>query len=152
KDAFSDYIFMNGKWMEDKDYIIQDHLVGYDSSEPDDSPYDIGNSSVVIEMKEISKEEAFEAMNNQILSLLKEQWKNKFKKEKEIWDKNPKWPAKFVNTTFKLNGIKCTICPLDIGLSMDNWDQGFMESIQGVIEEDLKQYGAEEIISYGSLD
>ena len=53
-----------------------------------------------------------------------------FRKE-EKWDKEPKWPAKLVDTVFELNGIKYTIYFSDVGLSSDPWDQRFMESIQG---------------------
>ncbi len=35
-----------------------DHLVGYDPSEPEDSPYRFGSTDVLMEMDEISKEKA----------------------------------------------------------------------------------------------
>ena len=152
KTHYNDYLFINGRWIPDEDHVIVDHLVGYDPCEPEDSPYRIGSTSVLLEMEEISEEEAIAIINQQILSIMKELWRNKFKNEKEEWDKNPQWPAKLVNTTFKLHGIKYTIFPSDIGLSTDPWDQGFMESIQNDIETDLKEYGATDIFSCGFLD
>ena len=61
-----DYIFVDGKWVPDEKYIIMDHLMGYDPSEPEDSPYSIGSTSIMMEMKEISEENAVEIMNQQI--------------------------------------------------------------------------------------
>lgn len=149
---YEDFLFIKGRWVPDKDHVIMDHLVGYDPCEPKDSPYRIGSTSVLSEMKEISEKKAIAIMKPQILSSMKELWKNKFKNEKTEWDKNPKWPAKLVKTEFKLHGIRYTIYPSDIGLSTDPWDQGFMESIQSDIEKDLKEYGATDIFSCGFLD
>ena len=93
-----------------------------------------------------------EKNDQQILSALKEKWKACFQEEKEKWDKNPGWPAKLVQTTFMLNGIKYTIEPPDLGLSYDPWDQGFMEHIQGDIRKDLESIGATDINNFGFLD
>lgn len=54
------YIFQGGTWIDDKDSIILDHLYGYDPSEPSDSPYGIGNTSIMEEMVEITEEKALE--------------------------------------------------------------------------------------------
>lgn len=152
RNRHNDYLFINGRWIPDKDHVIMDHLVGYDPCEPEDSPYRIGSTSVLLEMEEISEKKAIAIMNSQILSIMKALWRNKFKNEKAAWDKNPKWPAKLVKTTFKLHGIQYTIYPSDIGLSTDPWEQGFMESIQSNMEADLKEYGATDIFSCGFLD
>lgn len=149
---YDDYLFRNGSWIKDENHVVMDHLVGYDLSEPEDSPYRFGSTDVLMEMDEISEEEAISIINQQVLSFLKTEWKDDFKKEKEEWGKSPKWPAKLVETTFKLNGIKYAIEPFDIGLSTDPWDQGFMESIQSDIESDLREYGATDIGSWGFLD
>lgn len=61
-----EYIFRNGKWIEDKDSVVMDHLYGFDPSEPKGSPYRFGNGSILREMKEISKEEAVAIMNRQM--------------------------------------------------------------------------------------
>ncbi|MBQ9891512.1 MAG: hypothetical protein IJM39_08895 [Firmicutes bacterium] len=58
-DRHSDnWLFKNGKWVPDTGFVIMDHLIGYDSSEPEDSPYRIGSTDVLMEMDEISEEEA----------------------------------------------------------------------------------------------
>ncbi len=83
---------------------------------------------------------------------MKEEWKNKFRKQKEEWDKNRGWPSKLVKTVFTLNGIEYSIKPEDIGLTNDGWDQGFMESIQGEIKKDLEKYGAVDVCNLGFID
>ena len=52
------YIHRQGHWVEDSDYMIMDRLIGYDSSEPPESPYGIGNSDVMDEIEEITCEMA----------------------------------------------------------------------------------------------
>ena len=69
---YEDYIFRDGEWFPDNEHIIMDHLVGYDPSEPEDSPYRIGSTSVLMEMDEISEQDAVEIMNRQTLSIQKE--------------------------------------------------------------------------------
>ena len=75
-----------------------------------------------------------------------------FVKKKAKWDKNPEWPAKYVETRFILNGAEYTLLPKDIGLTSDCWDQGFMESIQSAIKKDLEEYGAYDIYNFGFID
>ena len=91
-------------------------------------------------------------INQQILDFLKNKWKTEFVKKKAKWDKNPEWPAKYVETRFKLNGAEYTLLPKDIGLTSDCWDQGFMESIQSAIKKDLEEYGAYDIYNFGFID
>ena len=79
-------------------------------------------------------------------------WKIQFMEDKVEWDRNPGWPAKLVETTFKLYGQKFSLGPEDIGLTSDGWDQGFMETMQGTMEKDLKEAGATEIQSFGFID
>ncbi len=64
-----EYIFRNGKWIEDENSEVMDHLWGFDPSEPEGSPYRFGNGSILREMKEISKEEAVAIMNRQMLDM-----------------------------------------------------------------------------------
>ena len=47
--------------------MVMDHLVGYDPSEPEDSPYRFGSMSILMEMDEISEEKAILMMNNSFL-------------------------------------------------------------------------------------
>lgn len=147
-----DYILRAGRWVEDSGHLIMDHLVGYDPSEPEDSPYRFGSTSVLMEMDEIPVDQAISIINQQILDALKNKWKVEFATKKEEWNKNPGWPAKLVETKFTLNGEKYSLFPVDIGLTNDCWDQGFMETIQSDIEKDLKLYGATEIYNLGFLD
>lgn len=147
-----DFLFWNGKWAEDTGHVVADHLAGACSSEPEDSPDRSGKGSILMEMTEITEEEAISIINDQILTLLRDKWKECFKEEKEEWDKNPGWPSKFVRTKFKLNGVDCSIGPSDIGLTYDCWDQGFMETIQSDIAKDLEDYGATDIRNLGFID
>ena len=64
---YEDYLFKSGKWVKDEEYVIMDHLMGFDPSEPEDSPYRIGSTSVLMEMDEISEETAVSLINQQIL-------------------------------------------------------------------------------------
>ena len=90
--------------------------------------------------------------DNKTIEFLKEKWKKDFLKEKEEWDRKPRWPAKYVETRFKMDGESYTRGPVDIGLTDDCWDQGFMESIQKYIRADLEQYGATDIRNLGFMD
>ena len=79
-------------------------------------------------------------------------WAKKKEQYREEWDK-AYWPAKYVETTFYLNGKQYSITPDSIGLERgDCWDEGFMEYIQADIGEDLKKIGATEIRHLGFLD
>ena len=52
-----DYIFSDGKWITDSEHLISDRLIGYDPYEDDDSPYKIGNTSIMDQIREISEKE-----------------------------------------------------------------------------------------------
>ena len=58
------YLYRNGSWEKDSSYLIFGKLGGYDSSEPEGSPYGWGSSSVMDEIEEISEEEALKYMND----------------------------------------------------------------------------------------
>ena len=49
-----DYIYRDGKWERDEELMIMDRLMGFDRTESPDSPYRIGNTSVMDEIREIS--------------------------------------------------------------------------------------------------
>ena len=51
-------LYRNGQWEQDREHLISDRLMGYDPSEPPDSPYGIGNTEIMREIEEISLEEA----------------------------------------------------------------------------------------------
>ncbi len=75
KGHYDDYLFKSGKWVRDEEHVIMDHLMGFDPTEPDDSPYRIGNTGILMEMDEISEEKAISSINHQILAVLKKEWK-----------------------------------------------------------------------------
>ena len=52
------FLYKNNKWERDSNWIILGKLCGYDDTEPAGSPYGFGSTSVMDEIKEISKEEA----------------------------------------------------------------------------------------------
>lgn len=54
------YIFKNGEWQWDANNEIFERLIGYDPSEPPDSPYGIGCTDILDEIEEISHEKAME--------------------------------------------------------------------------------------------
>ncbi|MBQ6492241.1 MAG: hypothetical protein IJI92_00015 [Erysipelotrichaceae bacterium] len=58
------YLYINGKWEKDSNYIIFGKLNGYDPYEPEGSPYGWGSTSVMDEIEEISEEEAKRIMEN----------------------------------------------------------------------------------------
>lgn len=57
-DSVRDRIFVDGEWVDDSGHKIMDHLMGFDPSEPEGSPYRFGNTDVLMEMDEISEEDA----------------------------------------------------------------------------------------------
>ena len=52
-----------------------------------------------------------------IIRKLCKKWKIQFEEKKMEWDRDPGWPAKLVETTFKLYGQEYSLGPTDIGLS-----------------------------------
>ena len=77
------YLLKDGKWTEDSDHVVMDHLVGFDPSEPEDSPYGFGSTDIMDEMEAIPGKEAVPLINRQILDVLKEKWKGDFTVKKE---------------------------------------------------------------------
>ena len=146
------YDFDKREWILDTKNIISDALMGFDDSEPEDSPYRIGNTSVMAEIKEIPIQTAQEIISDITVRNLLEKWREKFKEAKKEWDEKPLWPAKHVETKFVLNGRVYTICPEDLGFQFDPWDEGFMESIQKDLEKDLLAVGAMNVSHSGFLD
>ena len=152
--SFENWIFdfESRKWVEDTKSIINDALMGYDPSEPEGSPYGIGSTSVMDEIKHISYEIAMQIIGDTIVQDLMEKWHFKYEKAKAEWDENPKMDAKLVETYFCLYGTRYTISPKDFGWEKGPSDEGFMESIQKELEEDLIEVGATEIEHSGFLD
>lgn len=59
------YLFKNGEWIPDKENVIMDHLMGYDPTEPPESPYAMYNMSIMDEIEDISYEEAMKIIGEQ---------------------------------------------------------------------------------------
>lgn len=59
------YIFSNGEWTVDNNNEIRDRLIGYDPF--DDSCYGIGNTEIMNEIKEITREEAAEIIKSSLI-------------------------------------------------------------------------------------
>ena len=57
------YLYRNDEWIPDTGYVIMDRLMGYDASEPPDSPYAMGSGSMMDEIEEISYEKAMEIIS-----------------------------------------------------------------------------------------
>ena len=146
------WIYHDLAWHKDTDGIVWGKLIGYDPSEPADSPYAIGSTSVMDEIEQISYEKAMHIIGEQIVDNLIHKWSEQFREQKEEWDRKPEWPAKLVETSFCLFDARITLKPEDLGLPKGPEDEGFMESIQKELEKDLAAVGATEIESSGFLD
>ena len=66
RDQAGDHLYINGVWKPDGRSVIRDLLIGYDPYEPDDSPYKIGNISIMDEIEEITEEQAVQIMEQMI--------------------------------------------------------------------------------------
>ncbi len=146
------WIYYDFSWHKDIESIVSDKLFGYDPSEPADSPYGIGSTSIMDEIGQISYEKAMDIVAEQIILNLINQWSEKFRDRKEKWDQNPIFPAKHVEISFCLFDTRYTLKPEDLGFDNTPEDHGFMESIQKELEKDLAAAGAAEIESDGFPD
>ena len=144
--------FESREWVKDRKSIISDALMGYDPGEPEGSPYGIGNTSEMSEIKRIDYDTAMQIIGDTLVQDLLEKWHSKFEAAKAEWDESPKWYSKYVETSFCLYGTRYTIYPKDFGLKEGPEDDGFMESIQKELEKDLIDVGATEIQHSGFLD
>ncbi len=58
QDGNGDFLYKDGEWVPDDDHRIQDRLVGFDSTEPEGSPYSFMNMSIMDEIEEITEQDA----------------------------------------------------------------------------------------------
>ena len=151
-DGFTDYLFLDGRWAFDGSLTILKYLMGFDETEPEDSPYAVGNSDIMDEIWEIPEEDAMKIITLQLFGFLQSKWKEDFVGKKEEWDKNPRWPAKYVETRFEINGLNLVLHASDLPFEPGPWYEGFFESIQRYIEDDIIAYGGVITGSYGFLD
>lgn len=63
--AFTYWIYRNGEWEKDTRNMVSDMIYGFDPSEPEDSPYGFGDTTIMDEIEQISYEEAMEYINKQ---------------------------------------------------------------------------------------
>ncbi|MDL2211641.1 hypothetical protein LJB88_02065 [Erysipelotrichaceae bacterium OttesenSCG-928-M19] len=57
------YLYKDNQWVVDEDNIITDRLVGFDETEPEDSPYRIGNTDMLMRIDEITEDVAKELID-----------------------------------------------------------------------------------------
>ena len=58
------YLYTNGSWAPDTKSTILGRLMGFDPSEPADSPYAIGNMDIMDTIEPITEQQAREFINN----------------------------------------------------------------------------------------
>ncbi len=146
---FTCWIYRSFKWNRDTENKVMDKLMGFDPSEPADSPYAFGSTSVMDDIEEISCQEAMDLIGEQIISNLIHRWSKKFRKKKEKWDQNPGPSAGKAETGFCLFSVRYTLRPEDLEFEKGPEDDGFMASIRKELEADLAAAGAAEIESSG---
>ena len=66
--------FESRKWVKDEKHIISDALMGYDPGEPEGSPYGIGSTSAMDEIKHIDYETAMQFISDTIVQNLVKKW------------------------------------------------------------------------------
>ena len=57
------YLYTNGSWVPDTKSTILGRLMGFDPSEPADSPYAIGNMDIMDTIEPITEQQAREFIN-----------------------------------------------------------------------------------------
>ena len=63
-DLFGDHYLYDSllkTWVQDRLHIVDDHIIGYDPGE--EPPYRTGNTDIMEEMKEITRDEAIKIIN-----------------------------------------------------------------------------------------
>lgn len=61
EDGFIPYVYQPGKgWVVDRGHVLMDRLMGYDGTEPEGSPYRLGNTAMMEAVEAISEKEAME--------------------------------------------------------------------------------------------
>lgn len=58
------YLYTNGSWIPDTKSTILGRLMGFDLSEPADSPYAMGNMDIMDTIELITEQQAREFINN----------------------------------------------------------------------------------------
>ena len=58
------YLYTNGSWVPDTKSTILGRLMGFDPSEPADSPYAMGNMDIMDTIELITEQQVIEFINN----------------------------------------------------------------------------------------
>lgn len=66
KDDGKYYLYTNGSWVPDTKSTILGRLMGFDPSEPADSPYAMGNMDIMDTIEPITEHQAREFINNSV--------------------------------------------------------------------------------------
>ena len=142
-------MYMNGLYVEKDISKAKRQFLKITEREEEYCKEDVHYDPAVEKLREI---EEMEQEIDKLIAPLIDKWKKEFAAEKAEWDKNPGWSAKLVETHFKINDIERKIKAKDLGYDKDSYDEGFMESKQKRIEEDLENIGAIITFSGGFID
>ena len=73
-DGRESFEYINNEWIKINNTEITDRLMGYDPSEPSDSPYAIGNTDIISSIKELTLEQVIEKYGKSVIDkIYKEQ-------------------------------------------------------------------------------
>ena len=72
------YEYVEGKWIDADGKEVKDRLMGYDPSEPSDSPYVIGNADIMAEIKKVTQEQVIEKYGQEVIDKLKDMKKTDY--------------------------------------------------------------------------
>ncbi len=64
------YEYVDNKWVNGDWKEVHDRLIGYDPYEPSDSPYKIGNTDIMGEIKNITLEEVIKEYGQEVIDKL----------------------------------------------------------------------------------
>ena len=74
--------FESRSWVKDTKYIISDALMGYDPGEPEGSPYGVGSTSEMDEIKHIDYKTAMQFISDTIVQNLIKKWKENMRRRR----------------------------------------------------------------------
>ncbi len=63
------FLWQDGQWVPDEKSVIFGYFMGFDPTESEDSPYAVGNLSIMDEIEEITEEQAKEIMENHTMTI-----------------------------------------------------------------------------------
>lgn len=66
-DGKESFEYKNNEWIKINNSEIISRLIGYDPSEPSDSPYAIGNTDIMESIKELTLEQVIESFGKSVI-------------------------------------------------------------------------------------